>query len=149
MVSSHRTLRNALVAPPTLQSRTVKDNKVDIKKFNRQYKNIPEVFFTENEILENRLPVQDVIRSGVYFLIKNERIVYVGQSVNVYSRIAEHYKNKFFSDVFSVPCPRSNLDVLESMYIHTFKPDLNGRSVQGKIIAPMSMDDAILKMAER
>ena len=121
---------------------------MDIKKFNRQYKNIPDVFFTENEILENRLPIQDVIRSGVYFLIKNERIVYVGQSINVYSRIAEHYKSKFFSDVFSVPCPRSNLDVLESMYIHTFNPDLNGRSVQGKIIAPMSMDDAMLRMAK-
>ena len=121
---------------------------MDIKKFNRQYKNIPEVFFTENEILENRLPIQDVIRSGVYFLIKNERIVYVGQSVNVYSRIADHYKNKFFSDVFSVPCPRSNLDVLESMYIHTFNPDLNGRSAQGKIIAPMSMNDATLKMSK-
>jgi excinuclease UvrABC nuclease subunit len=122
---------------------------VDIKKFNRQYKNIPEVFFTENEILENKLSIQDVIRSGVYFLIKNERIVYVGQSVNIYSRIADHYKNKFFSDVFSVPCPRSNLDVLESMYIHTFSPELNGRSVQGKIIAPMSMDDAMQKITKR
>lgn len=64
--------------------------------------------------------------SGVYFLVHKERVVYVGQSVNVLSRIQEHKKTKRFDWFTYVPCPAGDLDVLESLYIHFLRPDLNG-----------------------
>lgn len=63
--------------------------------------------------------------TGVYFLVADKEIVYVGQSVNVYARISAHSDKKF--DSFTViPCPKAHLNVLESLYIHLFNPPLNG-----------------------
>jgi hypothetical protein len=42
----------------------------------------------ETEIAENSTSWRKMC--GIYFLLKNERVVYVGQSVNVFSRIAQH-----------------------------------------------------------
>lgn len=64
--------------------------------------------------------------TGVYFLIKNEHIIYVGQSVNILSRIASHKRDKEFDRFAFVPCEREDLDVLESLYIHFLRPELNG-----------------------
>lgn len=78
------------------------------------------------------LPVEEIIKgaipfniaSGVYFLVQNEEVVYVGQSVNIYLRITQH-GIKFDKYAF-VPCPVNLLDRLESFYIHVLRPRLNG-----------------------
>lgn len=62
---------------------------------------------------------------GVYFLIKDKVIVYIGQSINIASRITQH-RDKDFDSVSYVACHRSELDVLESLYILAYKPPLNG-----------------------
>ena len=88
----------------------------------------------EHEIVSVSKPWQQF--TGVYFLIDNGKIVYVGQSVNVYSRIAAHTQKKF--DSFAVlPCEKIELDALESLYIHVLRPPLN---ISDKTVyAPMSM----------
>lgn len=86
---------------------------------------------------------------GVYFLVKESEIVYIGQSVNIASRIATHYSEGRieFDRYCYVPCDRSNLNAIESLYIHMFKPVMNGRGTEATmrnnidyISAPMTRD---------
>lgn len=78
---------------------------------------------------------------GVYLLVKAGKVVYVGQSVSVYRRIAEHSKKgkpKAWSpaagfDFRKVPydqvwvrwCVKSELNDLEASYITAFQPEYN------------------------
>ena len=80
--------------------------------------------------------------SGVYFLVQDQEVVYVGQSVNIYSRIAQHPDKKFDKYAF-VPCEVALLDKLESLYIHTLKPRLNGNVSKQEKSAPIRLDNLI------
>jgi predicted GIY-YIG superfamily endonuclease len=63
---------------------------------------------------------------GIYFLIRGERIVYVGQSKNVLRRIGRHVDNGKIFDSFSFcPCAESDLDRLEAAYIAALYPENN------------------------
>jgi hypothetical protein len=64
---------------------------------------------------------------GVYFLIKGERIVYVGQAANVFARVGRHVDEarKDFDAWNFVLCPREELNSLERHYINEFRPPLN------------------------
>jgi hypothetical protein len=64
-------------------------------------------------------------------LIDSGKVVYVGQSVNVYARIASHHDKVFDSFAF-IPCDKKILDSLESLYIHTLRPALNGNMQDAK-----------------
>jgi hypothetical protein len=44
------------------------------------------------------------------FLIYEDEIVYVGQSVNMYSRITQHAVDKKFDRYAFVPCLKEHLD---------------------------------------
>ena len=68
--------------------------------------------------------------SGIYFLIKGNEVVYVGQSVNVISRISDHYSNIKFTRYAFVPAEKKHLDLMESLYIHFLRPKFNGMSLQ-------------------
>jgi excisionase family DNA binding protein len=65
--------------------------------------------------------------SGIYFLIKGRKVVYVGQSRNVIVRLAQHVKDskKVFDAWVWFPCPRGKLSRLETVYIKKFKPKLD------------------------
>ncbi len=80
--------------------------------------------------------------SGVYFLIDDTEVVYVGQSVNVYARIAQH-KDKQFDRYAIVPCAVNMLDKLESLYIHCLRPRQNGHTYHGAKTAPFSLDSLL------
>ena len=80
---------------------------------------------SKGEILSMARPQRK--QCGVYFLIENNEIVYVGQSVNVHARVASHYYGKVFSYFTCIECPQSHLNSLEALYIHKFNPPLNGR----------------------
>ena len=62
--------------------------------------------------------------SGIYFLVHEGEVVYVGQSCNVASRMLGH-KNKIFDRAFVLPCAASNLNETEAAFIGFFKPKLN------------------------
>lgn len=96
---------------------------------------------SKKEILSAAKPWEGY--SGVYFLIFKNKIIYVGQSVNVYARISGHTHKKF--DSFTVlPCPKEHLNVLESLYIHMFDPPLNGHEKSN--CAPLNLEK-ILKLS--
>ena len=67
---------------------------------------------------------------GVYFLIKSNEIVYIGQSINIASRITQH-RDKDFDSVSYVACHKDELDILESLYILAYQPALNGSNGNG------------------
>lgn len=96
----------------------------------------------EDEIARMALPW--VKASGVYFLLDGDEVVYVGQAVNVYSRIGQH-KDKRFDRYAFVPCAVEVLDRLESLYIHCLRPRLNGSQRSDAKCAPIALD-ALIRM---
>lgn len=63
----------------------------------------------------------------VYFLCNKGKIVYVGQSTNVATRIQTHLNErlKVFTDVYFIPCHLNSLSKFESCLIRHFKPEYN------------------------
>lgn len=64
---------------------------------------------------------------GVYFLLHNEEVVYVGQSVQPTVRIGQHLSEgkKVFTDAFVQHVPEAALDQVETMFIQMMKPKYN------------------------
>lgn len=91
--------------------------------------------------------VRDEATSGVYFLIRDGRVMYVGQSVDVGARIRGHARERSFDAYAMVPCPIAHMAVLESLYIHALRPPWNGVRPSGTPFAPFTLD-ALLTQAE-
>ena len=74
---------------------------------------------TEANIFANAQSIRIVRNPGVYFLLSQQRIVYVGQSVCPASRIAVHLQEgtKEFDSYFIHVCPENELDVIEFLMI--------------------------------
>lgn len=66
---------------------------------------------------------------GVYFLMSEGHVVYVGKSVNIYGRIGGHWFEKRieFDQCFYVRCASDVLDALEQAMIYRFQPEYNRR----------------------
>jgi len=98
---------------------------------------------TEDEIVALASKVPSLI--GVYFLVSGNEVVYVGQSKTVFQRIETHRRDrsKLFDRVCFIPCDEAILDVLESLYIHTLRPRLNGRYSSGVTGAPISLRECM------
>lgn len=75
-------------------------------------------------------------KCGVYFLLKGDQIVYVGQSININERIRTHEKIKDFDKFTYVGCEKENLNEIEAKYILKFKPIYNYDSL-GRLVLPM------------
>lgn len=78
----------------------------------------------EDVIVSSAICYHDIVLCGVYFLVDNGVISYVGQSVNIPARIKDHVVNeeKTFDSVSYIRCPKEKLDILESFYIRTLAP---------------------------
>ena len=65
--------------------------------------------------------------SGVYFLCKNNEIVYVGQAQSVSNRVGNHCGDgvKDFDSAFCIPVSISLLNAVEQYYIKAFLPKYN------------------------
>ena len=94
----------------------------------------------EEEILAAK--INKTMMSGVYFLIQENEIVYVGQSVNIFARVATHIQQKEFDSYAFLECPPDKLIIYESLYIHSLRPKLNGRQTHDNRVpmAPISLD---------
>ena len=92
------------------------------------------------EIVKGRIEIGSEDFSCVYFLIKDMEIVYVGQALYINSRLAEHRRDgKDFDSYYVIECSKKNVDMLESFYIHTFRPKLNGKAAKtSDMSAPVS-----------
>lgn len=71
-------------------------------------------------IVSNSIPAFP--KCGVYFLIKNDEIVYVGRTADLVRRLETHKRWKDFDRVFYIECPREELNELEKRYIRKFAP---------------------------
>ena len=68
---------------------------------------------------------------GIYFLCREDVVVYVGQSLDVASRIKQHL-GKVFDRAFCLPCPASQLNRVEAAFISLLKPEYNLGKKRGK-----------------
>jgi hypothetical protein len=79
---------------------------------------------TLQEVLRASIPAGSF--AGIYFLVKDGEVVYVGQSVDVLARISRHRRDGREFDAYTyLACEKSDLDRLESIYIAAFMPWLN------------------------
>ena len=62
---------------------------------------------------------------GIYFLCHYNKIIYIGQSIDIDGRLRSHLKDKKFNKVFFIPCLKKELENLEIFYIEKYKPILN------------------------
>jgi hypothetical protein len=96
---------------------------------------------TKETIVAASLNLADL--SGIYFLIKDKEIVYIGQSTCVFRRVYDHLWSKKIFDSFSyIQCEKKMLDKLESIYIHFYQPPENGRN-HGFVCAPLRIDQLL------
>jgi len=95
---------------------------------------------SQERIIDNAISYDQTC--GIYFLLKDTEILYVGQSVCVFSRIRAHDNERRikFDRIAWVECKKEHLDTLESLYIHLFKPVMNGSSGHDGKQAPLSME---------
>ena len=84
---------------------------------------------TSQQVVDCSFPLSNY--RGVYFLIRKGRVMYVGQSVNVFSRISAHAQERVFDRMAWLPCGAHEIDKLEATYIHLFRPDWNGDTGRG------------------
>lgn len=96
-----------------------------------------DVLLKADEIVKASLPFKKIC--GVYFLIKDGSVVYVGQSVDIFSRLGSHENFLSFDSYAFIECVKCQLDLIESLYIHTLSPPLNGDFSNGSKQSPMSM----------
>lgn len=66
-------------------------------------------------------------KCGIYFLIKNNEIVYVGKSVCIEARVAAHRSKgeKAFDNVIYFECPEEEVDQIEKILIGKLQPKYN------------------------
>lgn len=83
---------------------------------------------SERFIASQSVPFVEVV--GVYFLIKDGKIVYIGQSTNIFKRLYEHKKDmqKQWDSYAYIECSAGELDIVESLYMFKYEPIYNSFS---------------------
>lgn len=69
--------------------------------------------------------VKALTLSGVYFLLHEEEVVYVGQSTNVAQRVATGHPDKEFDEAFMLLVPEEQLLEVETAFIAALNPIYN------------------------
>ncbi|MGN2247633.1 GIY-YIG nuclease family protein [Frateuria sp. GZRR35] len=94
--------------------------------------------FCHKELVDAAFPVGE--QCGIYFLIRDFQVTYVGQTVRLFERLAQHKRRGRRFDSFSfIPCAAEHLDELEKTYITLLFPEENttiGKQIDEK--APRS-----------
>jgi len=90
-------------------------------------------------MLEGFVNVSVMLKPGVYALIKDGAVVYIGQSVKPLSRVEAHrslwgrkkapgwlpIRGILFDEVHVLPCRVEDLDIVERTLIDLYKPKFN------------------------
>lgn len=72
-------------------------------------------------------------KTGIYFLIKDAEVVYIGKTTDYPFRLKAHVRQQMdFDSVRFIECAECNLDSYEKRWINKFKPVHNGTH-KGKI----------------
>lgn len=119
-------------------------------------KMIPKSLFFEDvqkEVLKKSQAVKKIDNCGVYFLVYNEEIVYVGQSVNVAARITQHLSERLqengkrFHKACYMPVKRQYLNEVESYFIKYLEPiyNKNRLSISAGYYRDMNVDEKMME----
>lgn len=85
---------------------------------------VREIPHSIHEVLLASVPMRH--GSGIYFLLRNKEVVYVGQSVDVLGRISRHRREGRAFDAYAyIDCAPEEMDRLERLYIRAFVPEEN------------------------
>lgn len=81
---------------------------------------------TKQQILESAQPIWKSV-TGVYLLIKDGKVVYVGQTGDIIARVSFHITEgvKQFDSFSYVECLQTELNNVEAHYIYEFCPTYN------------------------
>lgn len=72
-------------------------------------------------------------KSGIYFIIKNRKIIYIGKTSHYVERIMQHKNQAMDWDKIKfIEYPEDRLDEMERVWINYFKPALNRTHKHGK-----------------
>ena len=80
----------------------------------------------------------------IYFLCRNEKVVYVGQAENVHQRLVEHMKTKLFDAVFYIRVPANKMNKIENSLISYLKPEYNKTGLGANDNKSKSLAESIL-----
>jgi hypothetical protein len=88
--------------------------------------------------------------SGIYFLLFDEEVVYVGQSASVCRRIGQHAGVKEFNRVLFMAWPAGDLNRIERAFICALKPPYNfaNRSGLPPVVLYTPTEQAIIAECE-
>lgn len=98
----------------------------------------PEALLEWQEITAKAVPRKSAV-CGIYFLLQGNCIVYVGQSINLHSRVVDHIcsKKKVFDRFLMVEYPKKLLNRMEARYIAHFHPKYNVTKAWKHIAGPV------------
>ena len=97
-----------------------------------------------HDIILKKTPLDKINTTGVYFLIKDKQIVYVGKTENGISRIFVH-KDKDFDSYSFFNVARSDLDWIESVNIIHYKPTYNKQFISSKFTGLAGLNEQCRK----
>lgn len=101
--------------------------------------------FTEinQRIIEKAMPVDRFLRCGVYFLIKDSVVVYVGKSTCVDARIKTHLSPNGipFDKVYFYAVPLHKINYFEEHFIKIMKPIYNIHNAINSAETSMNMNE--------
>ncbi len=137
-------IKSALAETGNAAPKTDAKNAVDLKTAGKHL--IADRFVDAADILTMSQQYKKLC--GVYFLICDGSVVYVGQSVDIQSRLGSHANSIPFGSYYYIECDNTQLDLLESIYIHLLNPVLNSQHSSGKKKAPLSADAIISLLGE-
>ena len=80
---------------------------------------------SETEGMEGFFNASYLLHPGVYVLRWQGRVMYVGQSIEVFSRLGQHSRRIMYDEVFFVRCEKGELNSIEQELIDKLKPELN------------------------
>jgi hypothetical protein len=67
--------------------------------------------------------VSYLLNPGIYVLLLKGKIVYVGQTINMFARLGHtSHRERDFDTVYFIKCDRLELDRLEALMIRKFNP---------------------------
>jgi hypothetical protein len=106
------------------KGRSLTDIKVLFKAKQQKSKKIPDELMLNENIFEYD---HGWFPPCIYFLCKDNKVVYVGQSVCLPARIVQHGKenDKVFDKVFYIEIPKSDLNKMEREFIDKLLPLYN------------------------
>ena len=82
---------------------------------------------------------------GIYFLKQKNKVVYVGQSINIYRRVEQH-KDKIFDSYDFIECDKNLLNSNEEFFILAYNPIYNKKRAE---IVVGSNDEKVCKKLKK